>query len=288
MKTKRYCSPGKGDRLSCIPKPILKKIARILNQQPECSKINLSCKPKKLHERIQKEVLNLSDCNKEPCWLKVKQFKKNLSPKDYRELKNSFRPEKPVSWTKNKNEWLTTDNIDSVMNQYETAHPTFQYMGALPIDFDLKDNNGSCQVSDLCKLDIADLIKQGKQSVGMVFNVDPSTKGGQHWFSVYIDLVGQNQKNKPFIYYFDSIMGDISDEVYELINTIREQYRSINPQKEMGFTFNDIQHQHGSTECGVYCLHFLTEMLQGRSFDDYIDTSINDRGMEQFRNIFFV
>jgi len=218
----------------------------------------------------------------------VKQFRNNLSSKDYRELRDSFRPEKPVSWKKNKNKWLTTDNIDSVMKQYETANPSFKYTGAMPIDFNSKDKNGSCQVSDLCKLDIADLINQGKQSIGMVFNVDPSNKGGQHWFSMYVDLVGKNQQNKPFIYYFDSIMGDISDEIYDLISTIRDQYQDIYPKKEMGFTFNDIQHQHGTTECGIYCLHFLTEMLQGRPFNEYIDTGINDTGMEQFRDIFFV
>ena len=30
--------------------------------------------------------------------------------------------------------------------------------------------------------------------------------------------------------------------------------------------FNDIKHQNGNTECGIYCLHFLTEMLKGKKF----------------------
>ena len=288
MKTKRYCSPGKGDHISCTPKPILKKIARILNKQPECSKINVSCNPDKLYMQIQKEIKNISDCNKEPCWLQVKELKENLSPNDYRELKDSFRPEKPASWKKNKNEWLTTDNIDNVMKQYEKAHPSFKYSGAIPIDFNLKDNDGKCKVNELCQLNISELMDQGKKSIGIVFNVDPHTKGGQHWFTMYIDLVGMNQKNNPFIYYFDSIQGDIPDEIYHLISNIKNQFEVNYPSKEIGFTYNDIQHQYGTTECGIYCLHFLTEMLQGRSFNDYIDTNINDSGMEQFRDIFFV
>ena len=39
----------------------------------------------------------------------------------------------------------------------------------------------------------------------MVFNTDPHDRSGQHWFSLYIDLKGKNIKNKPCIYYFDSL-----------------------------------------------------------------------------------
>jgi hypothetical protein len=288
MKTKRYCSPNNnGDHISCIPKPILKKIARILNDQSDCSKISLSCKPKKLYERIKEEVLKISDCNKEPCWLKIKEFKNNLPKEDYIELKKSFRPEKPKSWKDNPNQWLTTENINHVMEQYQEAHPTFKYYGALPIDFNKKDIHGECKVSDLCQVNISDLLDQKKETIGMVFNIDPSTKGGQHWFTMFIDLVGNNLK-KPFIYYYDSVKGDIQDEIFSLIKNIQSQYKEIFPKKELGFTFNDIQHQYGDSECGVYCIHFLSEMLQGKSFTDYINLSLSDEEMEKFRDVFFI
>ena len=39
-------------------------------------------------------------------------------------------------------------------------------------------------------------------------------------------------------------------------------------------------------ECGIYCLHFLTEMLKGKNFHEYIK-SLDDKTIEKYRNIFF-
>lgn len=287
MKTKKYCSPGSGDSLSCVPHPILKKIAHILNKQKECKRIKISSHPKQLYKRIKEEVKHISDCNKETCWLEIKQFKNELSKKDYEELKNSFRPLKPKSWNQNPNEWLTTENIDDVMEQYQNVNPTFEYLGALPIDFDRKNKDDSCAVSDLCQLNLQELIDGGTESVGIVFNVDPSTRGGLHWFSIYVDLVGKNCKT-PCIYYFDSVKGDILLEIERLIQTIKDQYVEIYPDKDIDVKFNDLQHQYEDTECGVYCIHFLTEMLKGRNFFDYVNSKTNDKMMNKFRNVFFV
>ena len=63
-------------------------------------------------------------------------------------------------------------------------------------------------------------------------------------------------------------------------------------QEQTNFTldifYNNIKHQNGNTECGVYCLHFLTEMLKGEKFEEYINKDLNDKLIEQFRNIFFI
>jgi hypothetical protein len=287
IKSKDYCSPGKGNNFSCIPTPILKQIAIILNKQPECSKIKLNCQPRKLYDEVKKEISKISDCNREPCWLKVEPIINHLNPKERRGLKRSFRPEKPASWNNNPIEWLNTENINNVMHQYEEAHPSFKYYGALPIDFDSKDSMGNCLNGELCKIDLKGLINKGKQSIGIVFNIDPSTKGGQHWFSIFVDLVGKNL-NKPFIYYFDSAKGEIQTEIYNFINNLKGQYEQIYPSKELNFTFNDIQHQYKNTECGIYCIHFLTTMLEGTGFDEYINNKITDDEMQTFRDVFFI
>lgn len=286
MKTKKYCSPGNGDMITCIPRSILESIADILNQQSECKEIKLTHRPKKLYQRIQEEIKKISKCNQETCWLEIDKLKKKLTDEEYEELQNSFRPKKPESWKHNPNEWLTTENIDHVMDQYETANPHFEYMGAIPIDFNRQSDKGVCLVSDLCKLNLKELIHQKKDSIGIVFNVDPSTKGGLHWFSIYVDLVGKND-NKPCIYYFDSVKGDIPLEIETLLQKIKDQFYEIYPDKEMNVKFNDLQHQYGDTECGVYCIHFLTEMLNGKKFKAYVDSKLTDKQMEQFRNVFF-
>ena len=40
--------------------------------------------------------------------------------------------------------------------------------------------------------------------------------------------------------------------------------------EDMEFLYNDIQHQKRNTECGIYSIHFITSMLEGKDFDDYI------------------
>lgn len=286
MKTYKYCSPGNGDMITCISRPILKRIAYILNQQPECKKIQLKHRHRKLYERVQEEIQKISKCDLETCWLEIDKLKNQLTEEEYAELKNSFRPKKPESWKNNPNEWLTTENIDQVMEQYERANPHFEYMGAIPIDFNKKNSKGQCLVSDLCQLNLKELIHQKKDSIGIVFNVDPSTKGGLHWFSIYVDLVGKNDK-EPCIYYFDSVKGDIPLEIELLIQKIKDQFYEIYPEEVINVKFNDLQHQYGDTECGVYCIHFLTEMLKGVKFQVYVDSKLTDKQMERFRNVFF-
>ena len=88
------------------------------------------------------------------------------------------------------------------MSQYEKKYIDFKYFGATPINFDLEES-GSCLVSDLCKFNLNDIKNENKKCVGFVFNTDPHDKPGQHWFSMFIDLKGENRE-KPTIYYFDS------------------------------------------------------------------------------------
>ena len=198
----------------------------------------------------------------------------------------SFRPEKPESWKKNPNTWLSTVDINRVMEQYEDAYPNFQYLGANPIDFNKKIKNNKCVVDELCKLDIKSVKKDGKDCLGMVFNTDPHNESGEHWFSLYIDLLGKNVKGEPYIYYFDSLASKPKNEVVEFVKEVQEQCLDLN--KDIKFLYNDIKHQHKNTECGVYCLHFLVSMLKGVNFKNYISNKRNDQEMEKFRDIFFI
>ena len=39
------------------------------------------------------------------------------------------------------------------------------------------------------------IILKKQTKIGIVFNTDPSTKGGQHWISLYVDV---GKHNNPF------------------------------------------------------------------------------------------
>ena len=61
-------------------------------------------------------------------------------------------------------------------------------------------------------------------------------------------------------------------------------------ENKINFTYfeNDIQHQKGGTECGIYSLHFIINMIEGNDFQDYISEHKSDKFIEKFRNIYFI
>ena len=56
----------------------------------------------------------------------------------------------------------------------------------------------------------------------------------------------------------------------------------------MEFLYNDIQHQKKNTECGIYSLHFITSMLEGGEFKDYIKNIKRDDYMEKYRYFYYI
>ena len=186
----------------------------------------------------------------------------------------------PKEWYKNPNTWLNTTDIDNVMEQYEKKYPRFKYLGTSSIDFNLKED-GKCIIHDaLCKINVLDLMKD-YDSLGLVLNTDKHNESGEHWFSIFIDLIGKN-RNIPTIYYFDSAKSEPTEEIVEFVNELKGQYGLLD------FLYNDIKHQYGNTECGIYSLHFLTEMLKGRKFKNYLQRKLNDKQIEKYRKKFFI
>lgn len=51
--------------------------------------------------------------------------------------------------------------------------------------------------------------------------------------------------------------------------------------------YNDVQHQYENTECGIYSIYFLTQLLEGRPFLELVQKKIRDKKMNQFRDVFF-
>ena len=285
MFVKGHCSPsGKDNKVSCIDEELLIKIASILNNYDY--KIKLHKDKKKLHKEISQKIKDKSECDTENCWKTLNFIRDELSSEDLEKFEESFRPDMPEKWKSNPNEWLSTIDINKVMTQYEEAYPNFQYLGANPIDFDKKLTGNKCVADELCNISIPEIKRDGTECLGMVFNTDPHDRSGEHWFSLYIDLKGKNIKNKPCIYYFDSLASKPKQEVVEFVKRIQDQCLDIN--KDIKFLYNDIKHQHENTECGVYCLHFLVSMLKGQNFKKYIKNKKSDKKMEKFRKFFFI
>ena len=101
-----------------------------------------------------------------------------------------------MSWKKNPEEWLNSVDIEDVMKQYEKKVPTFMFIGPSPIDFDKHLLYGECVWDELCKFKLENILKKGKNKIGIIFNLDPHYKNGSHWISMFIDI------RKKFIFFF--------------------------------------------------------------------------------------
>ena len=86
--------------------------------------------------------------------------------------------------------------------------------------------------------------------------------------SIYLEIIELKMEKIPTIYYFDSAQKltpknfdkKIPPEIKELVLKLQKQ------DKKLQFLWNDDKLQYKNTECGVYCIHFIVNMLEGLIF----------------------
>ena len=266
------------DNASCIPLNILIKLANAYN---------LHCKETNKNDSIK--IFNGNETT-EPDKYKLyllyeigKRFKGNqhewikhkctefMNENEKEELEyNIFRPDGPQG----KFEWLSTFDINFTLSQYELKYPDFQFLGAVPIDFNELDN------LPFKNLNFNDLYKNGKKRIGVVFNLDESTKGGSHWVSLFFDL------EKGQVYFSDSYAYPPEKRIKKFIERIKEYLineRKITPD----IRYNKTQHQKGNSECGVYSINFILRLLKGKTFDHITKKRLSDEKVNKCRIRYF-
>jgi len=239
-----------GIKGSCLPTKSLLDIRDQYNVDHPNEPIETSDAVKLWHELKSR----LTSCDSEYCWIKTI---KNESHR--KQLENAFSPKQPDDWKKNPIEWLSNYDMMEVLEQYERAYPNFRFFKPTSIDFDAKYSGNQCVSDELCHIQLHELVKSGKNKLGMIFNLSKSTEPGSHWVSLFVDY---SRKSFPFIFYLDS--GNTRDdqipvEIGRLIQKIRKQGASL------GIRFrlrkNLVKHQKLNTECGMYSLFMIITML---------------------------
>lgn len=282
---KNHCSLKNSHKDStCLDDRLLIKIGNILNEYHEAN-IKIENAREELHQDISNKLSEMSNCNSEKCWLTIQELIRHLSQEELSLFKESFKPKKPSEWNKDPNTWLTTTQLELILDQLKNKYRDFYHYGALPMDFE-KIKNNSCISGDLCQINLQSHFNNKENKLGIIFNLDDHDEPGSHWTAMYIELLPCCRK-VPSIYYFDSVGSRPPKEIKVLVNKLQEQYHFING-NTMDFLYNDIQHQQKNTECGIYCLHFLETMLKGKNFKQYIKNKNNDEYMEKFRNYYFI
>jgi hypothetical protein len=192
------------------------------------------------------------------------------------------KPRAPAKWVKNRDEWLSSDDIDAVEKGFRLLFPDYYYVGTVPIDFDLKSETRQCLVSALCSMRLPELYKQGKHRVGIVINTDTHDGPGQHWVAVFCDI--RPELEHPRFTYFDSYAHAPEKEIKQLMGRWKEQWDSTKIHaKPMKLTYNKTRHQFKDSECGMYSLFFHYACLLGLP----METRISDDVINGFRGLLF-
>ena len=264
------------NNFTCFNKSALLKIINRWNEKFINNKIVIkkSDSSNILWSKIDTKLKN--KCESEFCWSNL-DFVKEVNDS---EIKQTFRPKMPKLWHNKPREWLSTTDINNVLRQYQDANDDFIFIGAVPIDLDFKDKFDRCIVNEICNMNIKSLLKKGIKRIGIVFNLDKHYEPGSHWVALFINL----ELNE--IYYFDSFGFNPPKEVRVLMNRLKKL--GLNFNKNITLKYNNIRHQFKNSECGVYSINFIVELLNGKKYEDLIKNTINDDDMNNRRLLYFI
>ena len=275
MKTFKLlnCHPKKTRKnKSCYEDSVIFKLKDMWNKN-NIDKIT-SMDPATIWNELQTKI---TECEYELCWLDKLITEKDTAKKIKKE---TFVPVAPIDEWKKYNNWLSSQEFDEILGQYMQTYKNFLYLGPSPIDFDTMID-GKCVWSSLCSLNMREHIKNGKNKFGIVLNLDKHNQKGSHWVAIFIDI------KKRFIFYFDSTGKSIPPEVTKFTKRIVQQCKKLNIHlKEINNL--KIQHQYGSSECGMYALYFIISLLlETKGYEHFLKPRITDSDVSKLRDVYF-
>ena len=273
---KASCAPTAEKKdYTCYSDTALTKMKNLWNARHPDTKI-ISDEPREIWQRMKANLQEV--CDSENCWLKQGFVANNL---DSELTSYTFAPSTPKSWSKNKNEWLSSVDIEKVMKQFEKKYKCFEFIGPSPIDFDAHMLYNECVWEELCHFDLKALLVKGKNKIGIIFNTDPHYKDGSHWISLFIHV------KKGYIFYFDSNGNPVPKEIKVLVDRVIEQAKSLNITLVFDQNYPK-EHQYSNTECGMYSLYFIVQLLrETHTIDFFKNHRIKDKDMEKLRSEYF-
>lgn len=299
----KKCAPNvKYQDGSCINHKNLKSIA--LNFNKELGKeIDIEQDKQALVNDLEKKFNKEFKCKDQLCWLNQK-FVKRMNNKELE--KYTFRPNGPDK----RFDWLSTTNINDVIDQYEKKYDDFLFLGTVPYDFqELRELEFGKEI-DFKKIidgEMNEDFKKGKKinKFGMVINLDTHDKPGSHWVALYTNF------DKEQIYFFDSFGKKPRKKIREFTNKIakfmyKQKYKHklrinnlisdikkggsselTNNMSSFDIRYNKIQHQIENSECGVYSINFILRLAKGETFDEITKNITRDKEMNECRGEYF-
>jgi hypothetical protein len=281
-KADMKCAPGlKYEAGACARLAVMVAMAKAYNKSAQSSEDHIKLAPKfellnpqKYKAYLVYEINNRvgDSCTSQKCWstLDFIKYMESTAREEY--IKYTFRPTSPQG----KFEWLSTFDINDSMTQYEKKFNGFKFLGAVPMDF-----------SELSGLNISganyeQFAKNKITKLGVIFNLDNHDQPGSHWTAMYTDF------EKGCIFYFDSFGIKPEIRVRELMREHAKYLESVGWDVDsIRADYNQVQHQKGDSECGVYSMNFLIRLARGDDFDKLCSVPISDKQINKCRSIYF-
>ena len=91
---------------------------------------------------------------------------------------------------------------------------------------------------------------------------------------------------KGEIYYLDSYGEKIPKQINKFSNKVKKQANALNLPKFI-LHENKRRHQFSESECGMYSLYFIIQMLKNDNFKKFTKQRITDKYMKKLRKIYF-
>jgi hypothetical protein len=250
-----------GRKDTCLPKEIIKKIAKELSIE--------NTQPKKIIEEAKKSL----KCSSEKCLVESMNHLFDNAD-EQKKIKLAFKPKGP----RDNDDWLSNKDIDNVLDQW-ALDPEFKLYNVSfqMIDFDEFPDN------KLLNFNAWEAYQQNYRTFCCVLNTDVSTGPGKHWFCVFIDM-----RTKPFsVEYFETGGMPIPASIHKWLVKQGALLREHIPTNNIIATdYNQIQKS--KTECGVFSLFYIYCRLNGYSYTNFNDPSkITDDIMYKFRNYLY-
>lgn len=270
------CSPKPRNKtlpFTCYSPDALYKLKTVWNARHPDQKI-VSSSPKQIWTMLKNYMQE--SCKTESCWLKQQCIKHDL---DKSLINDNFAPSVPKEWERKSNEWLSSVDIQRVMSQWEKANKSFRFIGPSPIDYDTHIVYNECVWEELCKFSLKEYIRKKIKTIGVIFNLDKHTQEGSHWVALFIDLI------KDKIFYFDSYGDKIPRNILKFCKNVKQQGKELG--RDFEIVINKRRHQYSESECGMYCLYFIIQMMNGTPFETFQKKKIPDSLMFEKRKKYY-
>jgi hypothetical protein len=279
------CGPVQENYFTCYDNETLHKLRDGWNARHADARIETN-DPKEVWTALKQRFGGM--CRNEACWMKQLMGSDSaLGSLSALVTEDTFAPEAPKSWIRDPDEWLSSEEIENVMKQYEDKFPAFEFLGPSPSDYSAPKVAGVCVWEELCNFSLKKYVDAGTHKIGVIFNTDPHTEDGSHWVSLFINIDANANANNNYIFFFDSTGDRPQKEIREFIKTVTQQGRAL------GIRFkyyeNRKQHQKRDTECGMYALFMIVNLIEGtRTPEEFMrGDRIPDAHMIEFRKEYF-